>query len=83
MCALAPFECGGVVVSPGVSVCGYPVGTQCVPGVAARVVAKIYRPIFYNSTSPRERRVGKVRVGTPRIARGAASLRNAGGAAAS
>ena len=23
------------------------VGTQCVPGVATRVVAKIYRPIFF------------------------------------
>ena len=35
-----------VVVFPCVSVCGYPVCTQCVPSVATRVVAKIYRPLF-------------------------------------
>ncbi len=37
----APFECRGVLML--VLVC---VGTQCVPSVATRVVAKIYRPIF-------------------------------------
>ena len=37
------FECGGPVSLLVVLVC---VGTQCVPGVATCVVAKIYRPIF-------------------------------------
>ena len=39
-------ECGGVPLY--VSVSGYPVCiyTQCVPSVATRVVAKIYRPFY-------------------------------------
>ena len=36
-----------VAVFPCVSVSGYPVCTQCVPSVATRVVAKIYRLFRY------------------------------------
>ena len=42
----APWRRLSVVVFRCVSVCGYPVCTQCVPSVATRVVAKIYRPFF-------------------------------------
>ena len=36
-----------VAVFPCVGVCVNPVCTQCVPSVATRVVAKIYRPFLF------------------------------------